>query len=133
MALVRREKRRKNSVNTFWVSDRFQIVVTSALSADYVGYDWFDEFPSLRFTTKIVNRNEALKEMLERHGHSYRFDHAQSATSNYAEEPENVDEHENANDDDDDNRGKITVRLQEDPDGFEELPFSEDTEEMIVN
>jgi hypothetical protein len=91
------------------MSTRFQEIVTSALSANYVGSDWFDEFPNLRFATEVVNRNVALANILEKYGHSYIFDIAQSG--GWAEEIEQ----------------KIGVRFEEDPIGLEEFPPGEDT------
>ncbi|KAF2670865.1 dynamin GTPase [Microthyrium microscopicum] len=55
------------------ISMAFQKVVNSALSANYVGSDWFDQFPNLRFATDIVNRNEVVATILGCHGHSYQF------------------------------------------------------------
>src|ERR1700760_1597967 len=55
------------------ISVEFQNVVNSALSANYVGTDWFDRHQELRFATDIVNRNEALAKTLEIYGHLYEF------------------------------------------------------------
>ena len=52
---------------------RFQEIVALALSANYVRSDWFDEEPSLRFATKVVNRSELLSTTLEKFGHLYDF------------------------------------------------------------
>jgi hypothetical protein len=55
------------------ISVAFQEVVNSALSANYVGSDWFDRHQELRFATDVVNRNEALAKTLETYGHLYQF------------------------------------------------------------
>src|SRR5437764_2450064 len=99
------------------VSEQFQKIVTSALSADYVSDDCFDKSPTIRFATEVVNRNEVLGKMLEQHGHSYTFDDAQPASSSSTEGPEDGYENEE----------KIRVRFQDDPDDLEALPFGEDT------
>jgi len=102
------------------MSERFQKIVTSTLSADYVGNDWFDEFPNLRFATDIVKRNEILAKMLEQHCHSYIFGSAQQpplASSSSTEGSENGDMSEE----------KIAVRFHKEPGCFEELLFGEDT------
>lgn len=53
------------------ISMRFQEVTSLALNANYVGSDWFDQFPSLRFATAVVNRNDMLARVIDRFGHSY--------------------------------------------------------------
>lgn len=63
------------------LSMQFQEIATSALNANYVGSDWFDQQLSLRFATAVVNRNEKFATMLEDHGHVYAFDNALSTDS----------------------------------------------------
>jgi len=52
----------------------FQKIADFALNAHYVGSDWFDQYPSLKFATAVVNRNEALEGAVKLHGHLYDFD-----------------------------------------------------------
>ena len=52
---------------------RFQEITVLALNANYVGSDWFDQYPSLRFVTAVVNRNELFASTLKQHGQSYEF------------------------------------------------------------
>ena len=50
---------------------RFQAIAKSALKADYVGNDWFDERASSRFATRVVERNDLFGKYMEKAGHSY--------------------------------------------------------------
>jgi hypothetical protein len=59
----------------------FQQNVSSALSADYVGSDFLDEFSTLRLATQVVTRNELFATTLEQYGHSHTFDRAPSTIS----------------------------------------------------
>ncbi|KAF1809570.1 hypothetical protein P152DRAFT_152974 [Eremomyces bilateralis CBS 781.70] len=109
------------------ISERFQKFVMSALSADYVGDDWFDKSPNLRFATAVVNRNEALAKMLAQYGHSYTFDGEQRVSS---EDGDEGDSSEDRDDNDEEIERKLSVRAQKDPEGLEELPPGEN---MIVS
>jgi hypothetical protein len=109
---------------------RFQEIAACALSANYVGSDWFDQYPSLRFATAVVDRNEQFAAMLGQHGHFYAFDDAPLTDSETEEEDDEVP------DDDDQSEvagryeekgAEIHVRLSKDADGLEELVCGEET------
>jgi hypothetical protein len=101
------------------ISMAFQKIVTSALSANYVGSDWFDQYPNLRFATEIVNRNETVATTVECHGHSYKF----STTSTWEiklEAPESEEDKGQP-------EKNIVLRLQDDFDGLDELTAGADS------
>jgi hypothetical protein len=121
---------------------RFQEIAACALSAKYVGSDWFDEHPSLRFATAVVNRNEQFATMLRQHGHLYAFDNASSTNSKMEgetgeivngdcyEEDEEEDEDEDEEEDeegDEEEDADIHVRLSKDAEGLEEMVCGEET------
>src|SRR5687767_2838232 len=56
------------------ISMKFQKLADAALSANYVGCDWFDQYPDLRFATTVVTRNQLFADMLAQHGQSYHFE-----------------------------------------------------------
>jgi hypothetical protein len=56
------------------MSMKFQETVGCALTANYVHSQWFDEIPSLRLATEVVDRNEIVAETLKNYGQSYTFD-----------------------------------------------------------
>src|ERR1700760_3982129 len=95
------------------ISMAFQEIVTSALSANYAGSDWFDEYPNLRFATDVVNRNEIVATTGAKHGHSYEF----SSPSTSEVQPEATE-----NEEDKGEPGKpISLRFHDDFDGLDEL------------
>lgn len=55
------------------IATHFQEVTTLALGARYGADDLFDNHPSLRLATAIVNRNEILSDTVESSGHTYEF------------------------------------------------------------
>ncbi|MCJ1386401.1 hypothetical protein MMC17_009527 [Xylographa soralifera] len=55
------------------IATRFQEVTALALGAKYGADDLFDNNPSLRLATAVVNRNEVLSEVAEKRGHTYEF------------------------------------------------------------
>ena len=78
--------------------------MTLALSANYVRNDWFDQEPSLKFATRVVDRNEILSDTLEKFGHRYDFSATdedlddngeEGSLSGSGTEEENEDEKEN--------------------------------------
>lgn len=77
----------------------FQKIAGLALSANYVGSDWFDQYPSLKLATAVVNRNEALEEAVRFHGHLYDFD------SRKIEAPKPTEENHEASPDGADSEG----------------------------
>jgi hypothetical protein len=95
----------------------FQKIVDYALSANYVGSDWFDEFSSLRFTTEIVNRNEIVATTLAKHGHLYTFSTSSALRSKL--------ETRDCSDNEGDSR-RTTLRFQEDLGELEELTAGAD-------
>lgn len=70
---MRRETAEEQSRYLSEISTRFQAITALALNANYVGSDWFDQCPSLRFPTAVTNRNELFSSVLERFGHTYEF------------------------------------------------------------
>jgi hypothetical protein len=101
------------------ISMVFQKIVTSALSANYVGSDWFDQYPNLRFATEIVNRNEIVSTTVERHGHSYKF-----STPSISEIKLEALEDENGKEEQSE---KLLLRFQNDFEGLDELTASDDS------
>ena len=97
------------------MSIRFQAILTSALSADYVNSDLFDHVPSLRLATVVVNRNEEVAISIEHHGHSFEF---KDVKSEEAEEPTNVESEEQA---------KVHLRTTGNHDKLEDLMYGEHT------
>jgi len=57
---------------------RFQEITALALNANYVGSDWFDRYPSLRFPTGVITRSELFNKIMEQYGQSYEFKAAES-------------------------------------------------------
>jgi hypothetical protein len=109
----KRETAAEQSHYLLKISMAFQEIVTSALSANYVGSDWFDQFPNLRFATDIVNRNEVVATILECHGHSYQFSGPSASDIKLkALGPKEDKEHATE---------KVVLRLQDDIDELDEL------------
>jgi len=109
---------------------RFQEIVTSALTANYVNCDWFDENQNLRFATKVVNRNEIFANTLERHGHSYIFDDALSDNpkEEYAgSEQEDEEDAGSEQEDEEELDQNIQIRFNDTPASLEELAASPET------
>jgi len=96
------------------MSMRFQEIVTSALTANYVNCDWFDEYQNLRFATKVVNRNDIFAKTLEQQGHSYIFE---GTPSDDPEEGDTVSEQADEKKLDE----NILIRFVDTPDDLEEL------------
>ncbi|KAI9894600.1 MAG: hypothetical protein M1814_001955 [Vezdaea aestivalis] len=67
-------------------SIRFQEVVTAALNTNYNATDWFDQYPSLRFTTAVVNRNESFADTLDKFGHTHAFISSDPVVEDIAQE-----------------------------------------------
>jgi hypothetical protein len=109
----KRETAAEQSQYLLRISVVFQKIVTSALSANYVASDWFDQFLNLRFATEIVNRNEIVARTLEYHGHSYKFS-TPSASEIKLEAPEDEEDKKQP-------EGKIVLCFQDDFDGLDEL------------
>jgi hypothetical protein len=109
----KRETASEQSQYLLKISMAFQKIVDCALSANYVGSDWFDEYPSLRFATEVVNRNESVEKTLAKHGHSYRF----STTSTSEEQLEALE----IEDWKEKKLKKPILRFQDDFDELEEL------------
>ena len=119
---------------------RFQEIVALALSANYVRSNWFDEEPSLRFATKVVNRSELLSTTIDKFGHKYDFNAVdQELIENEDEvgypeevvyEPENrsetVSEDESENVDEASNHC-ISNRTTTDHDELDEVMFAKKT------
>jgi hypothetical protein len=114
----KRETAAEQSQYLLKISMAFQKIVDYALSANYVGSDWFDKFSSLRFATEIVNRNEIVATTLAKHGHSYRF----STSSTLESKLETLD----CVNDDGDTKRTTTLRFQEDFSELEELTAGAD-------
>ena len=55
------------------MATRFQSLTALALKAQYGGDDVFDESPSLKLATAVVNRNAVFSDDVERLGHTYEF------------------------------------------------------------
>ncbi len=70
------------------IATRFQDVTNLALGANYAADDLFDQNPSLKLATAIVNRNESLSDDVKGHGHTYEFHHETPSDS----EPSTVEE-----------------------------------------
>lgn len=64
----------------------FQKIAGFALSANYVGSDWFDQYASLKFATAVVNRNEEFGEAVKSYGHMYEFDTRETSAPRPTEE-----------------------------------------------
>jgi len=63
------------------ISMHFQEIATLALNGNYVGNDWFDQYPSLKYANAVMTRNELFNSMLEQYGQSYEFKAAGSDTT----------------------------------------------------
>jgi hypothetical protein len=115
----KRETASEQSQYLLKMSMAFQKIVDCALSANYVGSDWFDEFPNLRFATEIVNRNEIVETTLAKHGHSYKFSTASTPEAKLeALEIEDKKETQNS---------APMLRFENDFDELEELTAGPDT------
>lgn len=106
----------------------FQKFTADALRANYSD-DWFDERPSLRIVTEVVNRNEKFAKTLERHGLSYQFKNVEErmhpeesdAGSEFADDhPADVEEKEIPGD-------ELSIRTTENHPDLEEVMFDKDT------
>jgi hypothetical protein len=96
----------------------FQKIVTFALSADYSRSDWFEQHPTLRFATEVVNRNQVVATMVELHGHSYEF----SIPSEQTNDPDDPDSENGSAESND-----VELRFQEDVDELDELTAGVDS------
>lgn len=56
---------------------RFQAITALALNKNYVGSDWFDQNPSLRFPTAVITRSELFMATMEQYGQLFRFEEYQ--------------------------------------------------------
>ncbi|KAE8415055.1 P-loop containing nucleoside triphosphate hydrolase protein [Aspergillus pseudocaelatus] len=56
------------------IMNKFQEITSQALSTSYGENDIFDEHVDLRLATRVVTRDTAFAEDLERYGHEYNFD-----------------------------------------------------------
>jgi hypothetical protein len=115
----KRETASEQSQYLLKISMAFQKIVDCALSANYVGSDWFDQFPNLRFATEIVNRNEIVETVLAKHGHSYSFSKT-STLEVHSEFPEIEDRKGGQK------MKKPILRYQDDFDELEELTAGPD-------
>ena len=59
----------------------FQEIAALALNGNYVGNDWFDQFPTLKYVNAVMTRNELFNNILEQYGQSYGFTAAESDTT----------------------------------------------------
>ena len=59
----------------------FQEIAALALNGNYVGNDWFDQFPTLKYANAVMTHNELFNNILEQYGQSYRFTAAESHTT----------------------------------------------------
>jgi len=55
------------------ISMHFQEIAALALNGNYVGNDWFDRYPSLKYANVVMTRNELFNSVLEQYGQSYKF------------------------------------------------------------
>ena len=63
------------------ISMHFQEIVALALNGNYVGNDWFDHYPSLKYANAVMTRNEVFSDNIEQYGQSYEFKAAESDTT----------------------------------------------------
>ncbi|RYP64582.1 hypothetical protein DL771_008695 [Monosporascus sp. 5C6A] len=56
------------------ISERFQTLARDALNAYYTGDKVFAHREDLRLITRVVHANEEFNEIIEKHGHSWKFD-----------------------------------------------------------
>ena len=132
---------------------RFQETATHALSASYVRNNWFDQEPSLRFATKVVNRSEVLSTTLEKYGHLYHFkasddqlDHdgeeeevsvteSETYENGYAEETAYMDEAEDVEEPESTGEapnGHIDLRFTPDHDELDEILYNKKTMSKVI-
>ena len=95
----------------------FQEIAALALNGNYVGNDWFDQYPSLKYANAVITRNELFNNSLEQYGQSYKFEAAESDTTEVAESAEELEEPEE----------QLALRTTESHAELEEVIFEKDT------
>ena len=117
------------------ISTHFQEITALAVTTNYVGCDWFDEYSSLRFLTAVVNRNELLAENFQRYGHSYEFKVAESNQNKTvpALKPESYASGSEMSLEAENRKEQISLRTTEDHVDLEELMYDQNTACKEIN